>query len=312
MLRMDALTLKQLRALRAVAAGGSLTAAAEALGQTVPAIHSQIKNLETALGRPVLLRGTEGGRSQPTPDGAELLRAAERIEAILSQAADQMRARSAGRIGHVVLSVVSTAKYVAPRLVRLLHDRCPEIEVALRVGNREAVIADLDQGRCAMAVMGRPPRMPVVRAVPLGPHPHGVILPPDHPLAGKDGFDPAALVAETFLCREPGSGTRILMQRFLDRLAEGHPVRLVEMESNETIKQAVLAGLGIAFLSLHTVCEELRAGRLAMLAGPQLPVMRHWYLVTPEHVARTAVSDRIAGEIVVLNGVYLPSAQISA
>ena len=310
-MRMDALTLKQLRALQAVAAQGSLTGAAEVLGQTTPAIHSQIKNMETALGRPVLLRGAEGGRSQLTPDGAEMLRAADRIEAILSQAASQMTARSAGRIGHVVLSVVSTAKYFAPRLVRLLNESCPEIEIALRVGNREAVIADLDQGRCAMAVMGRPPRMPDLRSVPLGPHPHGIILPPDHPLAGKDGYDPAALLAETFLCREPGSGTRILMQRFLDRLTGSQPARLVEMDSNETIKQAVLAGLGIAFLSLHTVYEELRAGRLVTLAGPQLPVMRHWYLVAPGHVAQSAVADRISTEIVALNGTYLPPAALS-
>ena len=165
MIRLDAVTLKQLRALQAVATHGTLTAAAAAIGQTTPAIHSQIKNLETAVGVPVLARASEGGRMQLTPEGEEILRAAMRIEGILSQAAAQIRARTQGRIGRVALSVVSTGKYFAPRLVRMLHDRCPEIEIALKVGNRETVIADLDQGRCDLAVMGRPPREPMVQAV---------------------------------------------------------------------------------------------------------------------------------------------------
>lgn len=306
MIRLDAITLKQLRVLQSVAAQGTLTAAAAALGQTTPAIHSQIKNLEVAVGGPVLVRSAEGARMQLTPAGEEMLRAATRIEGILSQASAQVRARSQGRIGQVTLSVVSTAKYFVPRLVRMLNDRCPEIEIALRVGNRESMIADLDGGRCDMAVMGRPPRAPQVHAVPLGPHPHGVILPPDHPLAGADGFDPAFLSRETFLSREQGSGTRALMQRFLERIEEAQPARIVEMDSNETIKQAVLAGLGLAFLSLHTVDDELRSGRLALLRGPHLPVMRHWYLVTPAAFPPGPAAQRVAAEIAALNGVYLP------
>jgi len=189
----------------------------------------------------------------------------------------------------------------------MLNDRCPTIEVALRVGNRDQVIADLEQRRCGLAIMGRPPRAPLLESVPLGPHPHGVILPAGHPLALGDGFDPDALVHETFLSREPGSGTRILMQRFLDRLAEGHPVRLIEMDSNETIKQAVLAGLGVAFLSLHTVQDEVKAGRLVALRGPHLPVMRHWYLVWPAALAPDPAAARVTQEIEALNGVYLPA-----
>lgn len=307
MIRLDAVTLKQLRALQALEAQGTLTAAAAVLGLTTPAIHSQIKNLETAIGSVLVHRTAEGGRMTLTPEGEEILRAAVRVEGILSQAAAQIAARSAGRIGHVTLSVVSTAKYFAPRLVRLLADRRPEIDVALRVGNRQSVIADLDQGRCALAIMGRPPREPMVRAVPLGPHPHGVILRPDHPLAHADGFDPSVLLRETFLSREPGSGTRTLMQRFLEQMAEAQPpARMIEMESNETIKQSVLAGLGIAFLSLHTVEDELRAGRLVLLRGPHLPVMRHWYLVTPEAFSPGPATQRIAAEIEALSGVYLP------
>jgi len=304
--RMDAVTLKQLRALKAVAEAGSMTAAGAALGLTTPAIHSQIKGLEAAIGRGLLTRGGEGGGFVPTAEGVAMLKAAERVDAVLSQVTEELRALGAGRSGLVRLGTVSTAKYFAPRLVRMLNDACPEVEVRLQDGNREAVIADLDRGALDLAVMGRPPRAPLVEAVPLGPHPHGIVLPPGHRLAGKEGFDPAALMQEVFLSREPGSGTRILMERFLDRLAEGDPVQRIEMTSNETIKQAVMAGLGVAFLSLHTVCDELAAGRLVLLRGPGLPVMRHWYLVTPADHPPSAAARRVAEVIVALNGTYLP------
>ncbi len=309
-MRMDALTLKQLRALQAVARHGSLTAAAEVIGLTTPAIHSQIKSLEDAVNAPVLVRATEGAGMRLTVIGEEMLRAAHQIDGILSQAARQIGALSAGKTGHVVLSVVSTAKYFAPRLVRILAERCPDIEVTLRAGNRDSVIADLAEARCALAIMGRPPREPLVRAVPLGPHPHGLVLPPDHPLAGRVGFDPEALLRETFLSREPGSGTRILMHRFFDRIGRDTMPRLIEMDSNETIKQAVLAGLGVAFLSLHTVCDELNSGRLALLRGPGLPVMRHWYLVQPQRIPPGPAAERIAAEIEALAGTFLPKPPI--
>jgi molybdate transport repressor ModE-like protein len=308
MIRIDAITLKQLRALNAVASHGSLTAAAAKIGQTIPAIHSQIKNLEKATGVAVLIRPPGAGGMELTVEGIEVLRAAKRIEGILSQAADQIRARSAGQIGQVTLSVVSTSKYFAPDLVRILSQTDPEIRVSLRVGNRESVISDIDEGRCDLAIMGRPPRVPAVRSIPLGPHPHGVILPPDHPFALEDGFDPAMLMQETFISREYGSGTRILMQRFLERFEEGPVARFVEMDSNETIKQAVRAKLGIALLSLHTVHEELAQGRLALLRGPRLPIMRHWYLVWPAHVERSPAASRLAERTEFLNGCYLPGA----
>jgi DNA-binding transcriptional LysR family regulator len=308
MIRLDAITLKQLRALSAVASQGSLTAAAAKMQQTIPAIHSQIKNLEKAVGVPILLRPSGAGGMELTAEGAEVLRAATRIEGNLSQAADQIRARATGRIGHVTISVVSTAKYFAPGLVKTLSQINAEIGISLRVGNRASVISDLDKGNCELAIMGRPPRVPAVHSIPLGPHPHGVILPPDHPFAQADGFDPALLVQETFISREIGSGTRTLMQRFLDRFEEGPVARIVEMESNETIKQSVRAGLGIALLSLHTVHDELSQGRLALLRGPGLPITRHWYLVWPGHVERSPAASRIAERIESLSGVYLPGA----
>jgi DNA-binding transcriptional LysR family regulator len=208
----------------------------------------------------------------------------------------------------VTISVVSTAKYFVPGLVKTLSQKEAEIGISLRVGNRASVISDLDEERCDLAIMGRPPRDPRVHSIPLGPHPHGIILPPDHRFAQEDGFDPSLLVGETFITREPGSGTRVLLQRFLDRFEEGPVAQIVEMDSNETIKQAVRAGLGIALLSLHTVHDEVAQGQLVLLRGPRLPIMRHWYLVWPADVERSPAASRISESIEALNGVYLPGA----
>ncbi|MBN8293988.1 LysR family transcriptional regulator [Rhodobacter sp. NTK016B] len=303
--RLDAVTLKQLRALIAVADHRSLTDAAAEQRLSTPAIHSQIKGLEQAVGRPLLTRPSEGAAFLPTPEGAVLLEIARRMTALLSQAGDQIRALGAGMAGHVTIGTVSTAKYFAPHLVAMLNRACPDIEIALRVANRSDTLADLARGEYDLAIMGRPPRDFLQNAMPLGPHPHGVIVPPGHALAGQDGFDPARLLDERFLSREPGSGTRLLMERFLDRMGESVPPKLIEMDSNETIKQAVIAGLGVAFLSLHTVVEELRAGRLVLLRGQGLPVMRHWYLIVPGG-APSAAAQRIAAQITGLNGAYFP------
>ncbi|MGB8815532.1 MAG: LysR family transcriptional regulator [Paracoccaceae bacterium] len=306
MIRLETLTLKQLRALTAIAETGSITAAAEKVGLTPPAIHSQIKHLEEAFEIPLLQRRADSAGSGLTDEGRAVLDAARRIDVILSQCAEQVSALAAGKAGQVTLGVVSTGKYFAPRLVRMLNELCPDIRIILRVGNRQDTIDDLERHSADLVIMGRPPRVPEVLATPLGPHPHGLVAPPDHPLARLGTVPTADLLAQTFLARESGSGTRILMSRYLDQLGDGQTVETIEMGSNETIKQAVIAGLGIAFLSLHTVMDELRFGRLVLLNAPGLPIVRHWFLVSPADTTLGPAAQRLHNEIIGLAGSYLP------
>lgn len=310
MARLDAVTLKQLRALAAVERAGSMAAAGAALGLTPPAIHGQLKALEQAFDLPLLRRNSNTAGSSLTEEGRVLLEAHTRMEAALSQAALEIRALSEGLAGRVTLGVVSTGKYFAPRLVKTLHTLTPNIELVLRVGNRDQVVRDLETRAVDLTIMGRPPRRPLVEAAGLGPHPHGIIAPPDHRLAGRMALSAADLAEETLISREEGSGTRILMTRYLDRLGDGRPFRLVEMGSNETIKQSVMAGLGLAFLSLHTVTEELRHGQLVTLAAPQLPIMRHWFLVYLADHSLRPVAKAVAEAILGLKGTFLPDADV--
>ena len=188
-----------------------------------------------------------------------------------------------------------------------LRREFPGIEIELKVGNRGETMTALAEGRLDLAIMGRPPREPAVEAEVLGPHPHVIVAGPDHPLAVVTRVEPAALWDETFLSREEGSGTRILMTRFIDRIAEGRIVRTIEMGTNETIKQAVMAGLGIALISGHTVVEELRQRRLVALPIEGLPIVRHWFLI---HVAGQPLfpaAAAVSRGIVALEGSFLPA-----
>lgn len=304
--RLDLVTLKQLRALLAVAEAGSITAAAGRLNLTPPAVHSQIKGLEDAVGVALVTRAADSAGSQLTQAGGELLRAARQVEANLSQALGKVAAIGQGLEGRVVLGVVSTAKYFAPGLVKTLRLLHPGIEVVLRVGNREDILRDLANQVLDLVVMGRPPREPLVQAVALGDHPHGLIAPPDHRLAGRRALQGADFAGETFIAREEGSGTRILMRRYLDQLGDGLGLAEVEMNSNESIKQSVMAGLGIAFISLHTVVAELKRGDLVPLDGPRLPVMRQWFLIDPSQGALTPAAANIHHAILALKGSFLP------
>ncbi len=306
MSRIDALTLRQLRALRAVVAKGTLTAAAHDLGLSPPAIHGQIRTLEDLMGGPLVQKG-EHGAFVPTAEGQAVLDAEAQIAVALETCARRVSALQNGQSGSVVLGVVSTGKYFAPGLVALLGEAFPDIEVTLRVGNRDAIIAALNGRSLDLAIMGRPPRNPPVHAEPLGPHPHIIIASPQHRLAEADPAMPDELLSETFLAREEGSGTRILMSRFLDRIGDGQPWRMIEMGTNETIKQAVIAGLGIALISQHTVTEELRWGRLIALQAIGLPIQRSWYLLRREDAQITPATTRIHDYIVSLQGSFLPN-----
>lgn len=289
--RAEQITLKQLRALATVAEHGTITAAADTMGLTGPAVHNQLKTLEEIVETPLLFR--EGRQpSELTPQGRVLVDAYAEIRASLRRAQLSINALDAGQMGTVVIGCVSTAKYFAPRLVALLEKDLPAVEVVLEVGNRAETIAALSEGAFDLCIMGRPPRQPAMVADTLGDHPHVIIAAPDHPLATTQAITPETLAECRFIMRERGSGTRILATRFLNEYCEGFDPRVMEMGSNETIKQAVMSGLGIALISAHTVADELETGRLTVLDVPGLPIRRHWFLLHAPHLSATAARTR--------------------
>jgi DNA-binding transcriptional LysR family regulator len=273
---MRTVTLRQLRSFAEVARRQSFTAAAKALHLTQPAVSMQVRQLEGAAGLPLIEQ--LGRQVHLTEAGRELLRYAGGIADLLREAEDAMKALQGIGGGELSIAVTSTAKYFAPRLLAEFRRRHADVRLRLAVSNREAVVRALTDNTVDLAVMGRPPRGLETEAAAFAKHPIAVIAAPDHALAGRRRLPIEALAGETFIIRERGSGTRNAMEHvFAER---GFRAReTLEMSSNETIKQAVMAGMGIAFLSTHTIGLELRAGRLVLLAVTGLPVMREWYVI---------------------------------
>ena len=277
MVDLRSLSLKQLRAFAATVRTGSVTQAAAALYVTPPAVTTHLKSLEKIVGQAIYGRNAEG--PEPTEVGLELLQAADEIEKVIERTRIKIEALAAGATGTVILGVVSTGKYFAPGIVARFRQHHPDISVRLAIGNRTEIIKGLERREYDLLVMGRPPAHVAVEREVLGDHPHVLVAAPDHPLVGDPDILPEDLQRETFLCREDGSGTRALMTRFLERVGGGRPFNTVEMGTNETIKQAVMAGLGIAIISAHTCYAELAEGKLALLHAEGLPLVRQWFLI---------------------------------
>lgn len=270
------LTIRQLRALTAVQQAGSVTAAANRLHLTQPAVTLQIRNLQTLAGMALLQRTPDG--MVLTEAGRSLLALAGRVEGAIQEcerALDMIAGRTGGRVS---IAAVSTAKYFVPFAIAAFVKRFPKVDVSLRIGNREDIRTALHGYDLDIAIMGRPPADIEVETRLLGKHPHVIIAAADHPLAKKRRLSVTDLADQTFITREVGSGTRGLMEQFLHKTGL-KPVIGMEMHSNETIKQAVIAGLGIAFISEHTVSHELAEGRLVSLKIAGLPMLRQWHVI---------------------------------
>ncbi|MBK7592900.1 MAG: LysR family transcriptional regulator [Betaproteobacteria bacterium] len=269
-------SMRQLRVLVAVARHASVSRAAEELHLTPPAVSMQLKELETDIGLPLFDR--IGRTVSLTMVGEHLLVYAQRILATLREA-DSAVARLRGLAsGTLVIGMVSTAKYFLPRLLARFREEHPGVELRLSLGNREALVRQLQGNEVDLAVMGRPPRELDTRAEPFAAHPHAVVAGAQHRLAQVEEIPPSALAGEGFIVREEGSGTRAAMEQFFREHSLRPPV-VMEMGSNETIKQAVIANMGLSFLSLHTLGLELERDLLRVVPVDGLPLVRRWHIV---------------------------------
>jgi LysR family transcriptional regulator, low CO2-responsive transcriptional regulator len=273
---MKNLTLRQLRIFAAVARHSSFSRAAEELHLTQPAVSMQVHSLEESAGLP--LTEQLGKKVRMTAAGDELARLAHNIEQQLRDSEDALAALKGARGGHLQIGVVSTAKYFAPALLAEFSRRHPGIDLRLSVNNRSAIVRALSDNHIDLAIMGAPPREFTTEAEAFADHPLVFIAAPDHPLTRRRKLDCAALLGETMLIRETGSGTRQALERLLDEQGLSF-ARQIEMGSNETIKQAVMAGMGIAFISAHTIDLERSVGRLSVLKVVGTPLIRQWHLV---------------------------------
>lgn len=271
-------SLRQLHIFEAVARHLSYTRAAEELHLTQPAVFTQVKQLEESVGLPLLER--IGKQIYLTPAGGEVLATSretvEAVERLEMRLADMQGLKK----GKLRIAIVTTAKYLIPRLLGEFCTRYPGIEAALTVTNREKLLARLAENADDLVILGTPPEHLDVVARPIADNPLVVVARQDHPLAGRKKIPLKRIAEEPFILRELGSGTRLTIERHFASHGLSPRIRM-ELGSNEAIKQAIAGGLGISVLSGHSLALEGNQGPLQTLEVAGFPLMRKWYVSYP-------------------------------
>jgi DNA-binding transcriptional LysR family regulator len=237
----------------------------------------QIKQLEEQVGEPLFEQ--MGKKIFLTEAGKEVYRYSLAIENQLKELQMVLAEMKGMQHGKLTLAVASTANYFVPTLLGIFSKRHRGITVDIDVTNRENLLKALAANTTDFAIMGKPPAGLDLEAHPFMENPLVMLAAPDHPLAGRRHIPLSELADETFIMRERGSGTRAARERFFSEHGCTAFAKTMEMNSNEAIKQAVQAGLGLGVLSIHTLEVELLLKRLVVLDVEGFPILRHWYIV---------------------------------
>ncbi len=269
-------TLRQLKVFESVATHLSFTKAAQELYLSQPGVSMQIRQLEENIGLPLFEK--LGKKVHLTEAGRELHQYGRAIFAELEEVEQVLESLKGVNRGRLDIAVASTINYFAPRALGAFSRLYPSISLTLEVSNRKHLMRMLENNEKDLVLMGQPPKGIDLEAEPFMDNPLVVIAAPDHPLAGVRQVPLARLAEERFLMREPGSGTRLAMERFFEQagvtLKPG-----MQMTRNEAIKQGVRAGLGLGVISIHTMELELETGRLAVIDVEGFPLQRKWFIV---------------------------------
>lgn len=267
---------RQLSTFHAVARLGSVSAAAEEMHLTQPAVSIQIGLLEELARTPLLQRSGRGIRL--TEAGELLASYAGRILELWREAGEEMATLQGVFAGTLRVGAVTTAEYLLPPLLVTFANQNPKVKVKLQVGNRDEVVRLLAGQEIDVAIMGRPPPELKTVASAFAKHPMAFVASPTHAASRDPGLSITSLAAAHLLVRERGSGTRTTVERLFKDA--GVPLRIgSEMSSNEAIKHMCAAGFGVAFLSMHTCVLEMEAGVLALLPMEHNPIERDWYVM---------------------------------
>ncbi len=282
------LTLRQLKVFEAVARLLSYSRAAHELHLSQPAVSMQVRSLEESIGLP--LTEQMGKRIFLTEAGREVFHYSHNIAELLADMESVLTGLKSLEGGNLKIAVASTANYYATQLLSRFRALHPSITINLDVTNRQSIIAQLGTNKIDLAIMGLPPEGLDLQSESFMENPLVMIAPPSHRLAGKKAVALADLAVESFVVREEGSGTRGAMERFFGEHGLNPRLELV-MTTNEAIKEAVQAGMGLAVVSRHTVLLELETGRLVVLPVEHFPIIRHWYVVQREGKHLSAVAQ---------------------
>ncbi len=301
--------LPQLAVFEATARLGSFTRAAEALHLAQPTVSTQIRKLSDTL--ELTLFEQIGKKVHLTAAGQVLYEGCQELFENFARIEDALSGLRGLEAGRLRLAVSTTGKYFVPRLLAAFVAAHPKVEVSLQIHNRQALIDRLANNEDDLYVFANPPTGHEVVCQPILDNPLVVFARADHPLAGRRAIPFGELAEEPFLMREPGSGTRLVAWEAFDAHGVAPNVRM-ELSTNEAIKQAILAGLGVSILSRYTLGLDTDPSRLAVLDVEGFPIRRRWQFVYPvgkqispaarafmdlvRAEAKTLVQDHLSGQ----------------
>lgn len=270
-------TFRQMQIFEAIVRLGSFTRAAESLFLTQPTVSTQLKKLSDVMELPLL--DQSGRKLKPTEAGEELYRAIRQIFDSLADLDSRIAALKGLHRGRLRVCVISTAKYFAPEILGDFCRSYPGIDITLKVTNRDRIFERLQNNEDDIYILGQSSEMGLnLTAYPFGPNSLVVMAARNHPLCNESNISIERLAEEPFIFREVGSGIRDTTMKLFAKHGLKPNVRM-ELGSNEAIKHAVVGGLGLAVLSLHTLVLEGADGPVDVLDVEGFPIERQWYLV---------------------------------
>ncbi len=290
------ITLRQLKVFHEVARQQSFTRASKALFLTQPAVSMQIKQLEEVVGMPLFEK--QGKQINLTDAGEEINLLSDSILQQIKESQQNLEQLASGHQGKLRLAVATTVATVATRLMARFNERYPALSLHFTVTNREGLIDLLENNETDIVIMGKPPEGLQLETQAFMANPLVVIAPPHHPLCNRQkAVSLNQLFQYDFILREPSSGTRRAIERFL--AAEGRSLKSsMEMNTNDAIKQSVAEGLGLGIVSIHTATGELEQGSLKLIGASGFPLRRSWYLVQRKGRRLSPLSERFKDYII--------------
>ncbi len=297
-------TFKQIQTFMEVARQRSVSKAAERLFVTQPAVSMQIRQLEDAFG--LALIEPSGRNIRLTHAGEDFLVHAIAAMGQFKDLEAHMAEHVGLKKGRIDLAVVSTAKYFIPMLLVRFGRLFEGIDIQLKIDNRENILGLLARNEADLVVMGRAPADMDCEATSFATNPLTIVAAPDHVLVRRKKLPFSAVADQRFVVREEGSGTRAAMERLFAQHKTPMNVAM-EMPSNETIKQAVMAGMGLSFLSMRTVRHELASGHIAIVDIEGLPQMGHWYVTHMSHKKLSPAAQAFKGFLIEQAGALMDS-----
>ncbi|MDZ7716383.1 MAG: LysR family transcriptional regulator [Balneolaceae bacterium] len=280
-------TLHQLYVFGMVARQKSMTEAARQLHMTQPAVSIQIKQLQEAVGIPLV--EIVGRKLYLTEAGEKLYKAYQTVDQELELFDADISQLKGGLKGTLTISSASTAKYFLPYLLGEFRNRYPQVDIALKVTNRNEVLRHLSQNQYDLAVLTQLPDDNTTTEIPFLDNPLVIGAPYNHPLSKEKDITVDQLKEQPFIYREKGSGTRMVMENYLkEKGIDKKPT--MELSTNEAVKQAIRAGIGLSIVSKLSLANEVTLNQISVLDIPDFPITTQWHIIYRNNKKLTPVT----------------------